>query len=63
MVSAGIVFGVRVAFVAPKMSLNFWRFWRVTVSSVGSRLLWSVAVSAAASSCAAVMTRASLEAF
>ena len=48
--------------VVPKISLSFWRFCRVTVSSVGRRLSWSVAVRAAVSSWAAARMRASLEA-
>ena len=47
---------------ALKIALSFWRFWRVTVSSGGSRLSWSLAVSAAVSSCATVMIRVSLDA-
>ena len=61
-VSEGSVGGVQSVVVVLKMSLHFWRFWRVTVSSVGRKLSWSVAVSAAVSSCAATSMRASLEA-
>ena len=67
---AGCTAGVAVVFlgdvlsvvVLPKISLSFWRFCRVTVSSLGRRLSWSVAVSAAVSSCAAASMRASLDA-
>jgi len=60
---AGVSFGDAWSVVVlPKISLSLWRFCRVTASSVGRRLSWSVAVSAAVSSCAAASMRASLDA-